>query len=267
MEWPCCLRVLREQILILYAYDVIDFDEFVLLYDANQSKDIYPYWNYQPFDIGMIDEEQCFIDFRFAKNDLNILLDVLNVLERIVTVQGTVCSGLEALYILLKRLAFPCRYSDMTPIFGRNPTEICLIYNKLISKIYDDHSHRLHSWNQALLAPQQLTLYADAIHARGAPLDSCLGFLDGTVPRIARPKQNQRQVYNGHKRVHALKFQTVVLPNGTIGNLAGPYEGRRHDTFMLADSGLFQQLQQHAWHNQQPLCIYGDPAYPLSVHL
>ena len=74
-------------------------------------------------------------------------------------------------------------------------------------------------------------------------------------------------MYNGHKRVHALKFQTVVLPNGMIGNLAGPYEGRRHDSFMLADSGLLQQLQQHAWHNQQPLCIYGDPAYPLSVHL
>ena len=81
------LRALREQILISYAYDVIDSDEFVLLYDANQSKDIYPYWNYQPFDIGMIDEEQCFIDFRFAKNDLNIMLDVLNVPERIVTVQ------------------------------------------------------------------------------------------------------------------------------------------------------------------------------------
>ena len=37
------LRALREQILISYAYDVIDSDEFVLLYDANQSKDIYPY--------------------------------------------------------------------------------------------------------------------------------------------------------------------------------------------------------------------------------
>ena len=36
------LRALREQILISYVYDVIDSDEFVLLYDANQSKDIYP---------------------------------------------------------------------------------------------------------------------------------------------------------------------------------------------------------------------------------
>ena len=29
-------------------------------------------------------------------------------------------------------------------------------------------------------------------------------------------------VYNGHKRVHALKFQSVALPNGLIGNLYDP---------------------------------------------
>ena len=31
------LRALREQILILYAYGVINSDEFVPLYDANQK--------------------------------------------------------------------------------------------------------------------------------------------------------------------------------------------------------------------------------------
>ena len=31
-----------------------------------------------------------------------------------------------------------------------------------------------------------------------------------------------RVIYNGHKRVHALKFQCVALPNGLIGNLFGP---------------------------------------------
>ena len=50
-----------------------------------------------------------------------------------------------------------------------------------------------------------------------------------------------------------------------IGNLAGLYEGRRHGSFMLADSGLLQQLQQHTWFNLQPLCVYGDPAYPVSM--
>ena len=36
---------------------------------------------------------------------------------------------------------------------------------------------------------------------------------------------------------------------------------------MLAESGLLNQLQRHAWYNNNYLCIYGDPAYPLSVHL
>ena len=39
---------------------------------------------------------------------------------------------------------------------------------------------------------------------------------------ISRPGKDQRLVYNGHKRVHALKFQSVSLPNGIIANLFGP---------------------------------------------
>ena len=45
-------------------------------------------------------------------------------------------------------------------------------------------------------------------------------------------------------------------------------EGKRHDAGMLVDSGLLDSLQQHAYSTtNQPLCIYGDPAYPLRVHL
>ena len=45
-------------------------------------------------------------------------------------------------------------------------------------------------------------------------------------------------------------------------------EGRRHDTGMLADSGLLQNLQQFAFSpTGQAMCIYGDPAYPLRIHL
>lgn len=36
---------------------------------------------------------------------------------------------------------------------------------------------------------------------------------------------------------------------------------------MLYQSGLLTDLQRYAWANGQPLCIYGDPAYPLSLHL
>ena len=60
----------------------------------------------------------------------------------------------------------------------------------------------------------------------------------------------------------------MALPNGLIGNLRGPFEGRRHDSTMLYETGLLQQLQVNAHYNGNPLCIiYGDTAYPLSVHL
>lgn len=37
---------------------------------------------------------------------------------------------------------------------------------------------------------------------------------------------------------------------------------------MLTDSGLMQDLQQHAFsHGGQPMCLYGDSAYPLRVQL
>ena len=36
------------------------------------------------------------------------------------------------------------------------------------------------------------------------------------------PSFQEIKMYNGHKRVHSLKFQSVALPNGRIGNLFGP---------------------------------------------
>ena len=68
-------------------------------------------------------------------------------------------------------------------------------------------------------------------------------FVDGTVRPTCRPGQMQRVVYNWHKRVHALTFQALTTPNGLVANLFGPVEGRRHDSGMLRDSGLYTQLQ------------------------
>ena len=38
----------------------------------------------------------------------------------------------------------------------------------------------------------------------------------------ARPDTGQKVVYNGNKRVHGLKFQSLTLPNGVIGKIFGP---------------------------------------------
>ena len=45
-------------------------------------------------------------------------------------------------------------------------------------------------------------------------------------------------------------------------------EGRRHDAGMLRMSGLLTEVNSHAYSpTAHPLCIYGDPAYPLRIHL
>ena len=64
------------------------------------------------------------------------------------------------------------------------------------------------------------------------PLKTAGGLIDGTVRSICRPSVNQRVVYNGHKRVHALKFQSILTPDGMIESLIGPKEGKRHDAGM-----------------------------------
>ena len=79
-------------------------------------------------------------------------------------------------------------------------------------------------------------MYADAVSARGAPLQNCFGFVDGTVRPIARPGEHQRLVYNGHKRVHSLNFQSLALPNGLIANMYGPLIGEEN---ILRNNGHF----------------------------
>lgn len=73
-----------------------------------------------------------------------------------------------------------------------------------------------------LLDPVMLEEYANVINIKGSPLENCFGFIDGTVRPIWRPGINQRLVYNGHKRVYALKFQSVALSSGITANMYGP---------------------------------------------
>ena len=71
-----------------------------------------------------------------------------------------------------------------------------MISNTVLKWIYENHSHRLTSWNnQPCLSPANLQLYLQAISRKGSPLKNCFGFVDGTVRQISRPGDNQRVVY------------------------------------------------------------------------
>lgn len=169
-----------------------------------------------------MDPAECYTEFQVEKWHIPLLADRLQIPPTFQCPQRSVCDGIEGLCMLLRQLAYPCRYSDMVHRFARPVPVLSMITNTVLDYVYDRHGHRLTQWNNQVMDPNHLQQYADVISAKGSPLDNCFGFVDGTVRPISRPGQHQRAVYNGHKRVHALKFQSVALPNGLIGNLYGP---------------------------------------------
>ena len=120
------------------------------------------------------------------------------------------CDRIVALCILLKkRLSYPYIYKDMVPLFGRNSTELHLLFT--LDFIYQRHHQRQESWNLYFLQPPFLQRYADAAAGKGAPFLNCFDFVDGAIARICRPVLNERMVYSQHTRVRGVKFQRVVF--------------------------------------------------------
>ena len=263
---------LNDLILELYYDDILDDDDVVLLLDGQRHRrNLHleqPYWRHSAFDLERMEDSECEVEFRFTKMEIYQLVETFELPEQIRCYNGTVLNSVEALCVCLKCFAYPCRYVDLIPRFARPVPHLSMIANMVTDRIFNRFQHLLENLDQPWLSPQRLKLFADAIHNRGAALENCWGFVDGTVRPICRPSRSQRVVYNGHKRVHALKFQSVVAPNGLIANLYGPVEGRRHDSAILALSGLLPQLEQHSFGpDGEALCIYGDLAYPHRVHL
>jgi hypothetical protein len=155
----CSFRQAREAAILAYDSSFIDEDEFVLLYDMCHSKNPeLPYQNYESFELDNIDEAECEVQFCFKKHE--VLARAMGVPGRFTCPQGTICDGMEALCMLLRRFCYPCRYSDLVSMFGRPVPELSMITNQVVDFIYDQHAHRLTQWNDQLLSPQCLRRYA-----------------------------------------------------------------------------------------------------------
>ena len=66
----------------MFAYQdgSIDDTEFALLYDLNSSENLeFPYWKYGRFDLDSMTDDECKAEFRFSKNDIYVLGEVLYI--------------------------------------------------------------------------------------------------------------------------------------------------------------------------------------------
>ena len=189
-------------LILMHEDGETDEDEFLILHGAHQCRTLHgglPYWKYDRFTLENLQEEECEVDFRFKKQDIYRLAAALHLPDTVKCSNGTKVQSIEALCICLRRFAYPCRYADLVPRFGRPVPKLCMITNLIIDFLFGKYGDLLNNLNQPWLSPQHIQAYANAIHNKGAALNNCWGFIDGTVRPLCRRKENQRMVYNVHK--------------------------------------------------------------------
>jgi len=95
------LRETRNCIAYAYRKGFINDREFVLLYDANRSKNPdFPYWNYERFELDKLTNAECNAEFRFYKNDIYKLADALLLPDEFVMYNSLIVESIPALCTL-----------------------------------------------------------------------------------------------------------------------------------------------------------------------
>ncbi|ETP44713.1 hypothetical protein F442_08745 [Phytophthora nicotianae P10297] len=207
-----------------------------------------------PYNFNALSNDQCVERFRFTKVQIVELVTLFG-LEGIRTRERTAATGAEGLCILLYKLA--------VPMFKWS-----IKYFLHMLTLLDDKYAKLLYFNDSYVV-QNLQAYADAVFDAGGLLQNVWAFIDGTVRGICRPRprhtkrdgkfMSQKSVYNGHKRKHALKYQTLTTPDGLIAHLYGPFPGRNHDSKLFKDSKISERIRNDS--RFQQYMIYGDQAY------
>ena len=133
------LRELRDALLTAYNLGAIDDVEFALLYDLNTSKTPeIPYWQYDPFSLENMHKDECKAEFRIEKENLHDLVEALQLEDEQFMYNRLKVDTIEAICVLLKRLAYPCRYLHVVPRFARPVAEICVINNHMMNRCSSD---------------------------------------------------------------------------------------------------------------------------------
>ncbi|KAF6216919.1 hypothetical protein GE061_001270 [Apolygus lucorum] len=179
---------------------------------------------------------------RFHQQDLLLLKECLEIPDEVsITQRRYRVPGMTALCVMLKRLAYPNRLSDMESFFGMSSAALSSIAQHMVNHIVERKGNLLSSLDShAWLNGERLAHYAQAVARKGAPLHNCWGFIDGTARHICRPSMNQEQYYSGHKR---------------------------HDAGIFRETEFIEQLRRLCENTANRYVLYGDAAYPISEFL
>lgn len=204
--------------------------------------------------------------------------------------QGHVFRGQKVFLVGIYRLRYPNLLNDYTwiTLFGLRPQQVSMCF-KLFTEFI------LHHWGYLIFDhfnywlphlpyfAEKIRLKANSLGCQFLPAShvngfNIFGFIDNTTIETCRPGGGpaasgtnaprhdyliQRAFYNGWKKHHGIKFQSVILPNGMDFNIYGPVSLRHSDLYTLGESNINAIISNLQAGNNLQYSIYGDSAYML----
>ncbi len=240
--------------------------------------------------INSFEDEEIPLYFRFANKDqLRALLKCFRFpTKKFVSASGHAFHREEVLLVSLYRLHAPTTLSDATyqHVFGLSTSRVSMCFNAFLKFMVINWSYLLLD-NMAYWKPH-LPSCAEAIRVKLGSLGcefpsatapngfNVFGFIDNTMNATCRPGGGpardgvdaprndpliQRAWYNGWKKLHGMKWQTIDLPNGMNFHVYGPVSVRHNDLYTLFYSEVNDKLAALQAGEELQYVVYGDSAY------
>ena len=127
--------------------------------------------------------------FRFVKsNVIRMMAAVTWAVQKTCTSRNRYrTTQILATCIVLRRLACPARWVDLELMFGKRRPHLSEIYWEALETMWRTYKQLMTTVDSAFVG-KRANEWAEAIHVKSSALQNCVGFIDGTVNGIARPK-------------------------------------------------------------------------------
>lgn len=217
--------------------------------------------------IESFSDSECWRRFRMRKNDLYRVKNSLAIPHTVRLSNGSRFSGEEVLLFSLNRFTTCGWIHDLIPVFGRDVTQWTRAFHWFIKYMIANFAYlltdMLQFWKPYIpLMAEKIRRKLHAKHDIYFPPGTfrVFGFIDCTVIASLRPGGGptspgpnaercdnfiQMAFYNGWKKHHGTKFQSIELPNGMCMHMYGPKSFRNCDLSLLASSGIIGKIRHH----------------------
>jgi hypothetical protein len=138
------------------------------------------------FDLTSKQGSWCMEELRMLSGDIILLRKQLGIPIEFRTKNRDTSTGVDALCMLLYRLARPRNYRDLRATFGGSSHRIGRISNALAVYLYTRFHRKLDSLDRARLTDEYLVRMARAQYAKNGIMQNVVGFIDATVRPCCR---------------------------------------------------------------------------------